>query len=575
MQENNVDNNNLQEDDILKSETNNSNSQDSFNKDLQKKFEEYKKGEPRIPHRPISSYTSKRNFNQVNKDLEEQVKPIPNKPQSAQAKSNNNSKNSNPKDHQSKNNTNIVNNANDNDNNNSNNNDLTAEQILQDLNNFLINHRIKKSDFLDNCGVFLTFEDFVDVFKQIHYTVNKKYLKILFDYNNPEGAKDDFIHMKKFVELLTFYKIDGIVSDSEFSKVDSNTISNQSNSKFSQPNILSKTLSEMADAKSNKSIYEIKYINEQYSQFNKDIIEILKNSKKNSYSNNNNNNYSKRSNRGKNIANSRISIESRSKKTDEEKQMREIPPSNNYIPPNFIIKQNKNIGNIVNQEDNNIEDNIDIDNIEERIQEQNRKRLDYSQILKNKEKENEKDAINMRLQFEKRDKNFLKDCVYKCEECNRICSLLGINRNYSIAFDEEMKCRIQEEGREDEFISLKELIVDWRRLYKKFHQKENLERYKEIEDANKNKNVELILNERKKEKEEKHRQIKEVLIEAVRLKTKLKNQLDDLKSNIKIDEKVVLEHLKRAGMSIPESEENNKNKIKGNKVNNKKNGKGK
>ena len=573
MQENKNDsnnNNNIQEDEILKSETNNSNSQDSFNKDLQKKFEEYKKGEPRIPHRPISSYTSKRNFNQVNKDID-QINQIPNKPQSAQAKSNNNSKNSNHKEHPSKNNTNIANNINENEGNNPH---LTAEQILQDLNNFLISHKIKKSDFLDNCGVFLTFEDFVDVFKQIHYTVNKKYLKILFNYNNDEGAKDDYIHMKKFVELLTFYKIDGIVSDSEFSKVDSNTVSNQSNSKFSQQNILSKTLSEMAEAKSNKSIYEIKYINEQYSQFNKDIIEILKNSKKRD-SINNNNNYlnSKRSIRGKNITNSRITIESRSKKSDEEKQMKEIP-STNFLKNNIILGKNKNIDNI-NQEPeiNNIEDNPEV-NIEEKILEQNRKRLDYSQILKNKEKEEQKDAVNMRLQFEKRDKNFLKDCAYKCEECNRICNILGLNRVYSITFDEEMKCLIQEEGKEDEFITLKELIIDWRRLYKQYHQRENLERYKEVEDASKTKNVELILNERKKEKEEKHRQIKEVLIEAVRLKTKLKNQLDDLKSNIKIDEKVVLEHLKRAGMDIPDIEEN-KNKIKSNKIKNNKNIKGK
>jgi hypothetical protein len=98
MKENNNDqNNNIQEDDILKSESNNSNSQDSFNKDLQKKLEEYKKSEPRIPHRPISSYTSKRNFNQVNKEIDT-IKKVPNKPQSAHTKSNNNSKNSNKKE---------------------------------------------------------------------------------------------------------------------------------------------------------------------------------------------------------------------------------------------------------------------------------------------------------------------------------------------------------------------------------------------------------------------------------------------------------------------------------------------
>ena len=557
MKENNNElNNNIQEEEILKSESNNSNSQDSFNKDLQKKLEEYKKSEPRIPHRPISSYTSKRNFNQVNKDIDA-IKKVRNKPQSAQTKSNNNSKNSNKKDQQSKSNT--VNNVNENINNNnddSNENDLTVEQVLQDLNNFLIAHKIKKSDFLDNCGVFLNFEDFVDVFKQIHYTVNKKYLKMLFNYKNPDGAKDDYIHMKNFVNYLTFYKIEGIVSDSEFSKVDSNTASNQSNSKFSQQNILSKTLSEVADMKSNKSIYEIKYINEQYNQFNKDIIEILKNSKKKPYETKYNNALSsKRSNQKKNFGNSRISIESRTKKNDEEKLIKEKNPID-------ILQKNRNTYNI-NPEENNQEMYNNMYMVdEEKNMEQPRKRLDYSQILKNKEKEEEKDAINLRLQFEKRDKNFLKDCVYKCEECNRICNLMGINRTFSVAFDEEMKCRIQEDGKEDLFISLKELIIEWRRLYKKYHQNENLEMYKEIEDVNKNKNVELILNERKKEKEEKHRQIKEVLIEAVRLKTKLKSQLDDLKSNIKIDEKVVLEHLMRAGMEIPNIHSNRDNEIK-------------
>ena len=565
MKENNNElNNNIQEEEILKSESNNSNSQDSFNKDLQKKLEEYKKSEPRIPHRPISSYTSKRNFNQVNKDIDT-IKKVRNKPQSAQTKSNNNSKNSNKKDQQSKSNT--VNNVNeniDNNNNESNENDLTVEQVLQDLNNFLIAHKIKKSDFLDNCGVFLNFEDFVDVFKQIHYTVNKKYLKMLFNYKNPDGAKDDYIHMKNFVNYLTFYKIEGIVSDSEFSKVDSNTASNQSNSKFSQQNILSKTLSEVADMKSNKSIYEIKYINEQYNQFNKDIIEILKNSKKKPYETKYNNALSsKRSNQKKNFGNSRISIESRTKKNDEEKLIKEKNPID-------ILQKNRNTYNI-NPEENNQEMYNNMYMVdEEKNMEQPRKRLDYSQILKNKEKEEEKDAINLRLQFEKRDKNFLKDCVYKCEECNRICNLMGINRTFSVAFDEEMKCRIQEDGKEDLFISLKELIIEWRRLYKKYHQNENLEMYKEIEDVNKNKNVELILNERKKEKEEKHRQIKEVLIEAVRLKTKLKSQLDDLKSNIKIDEKVVLEHLMRAGMEIPNIHSNRDNEIKRKKNNIKK-----
>ena len=520
----------------------NSNSQDSFNKDLQKIYEEHKKSETKVPHRPISSYTANRNFNQQNKEIDH-AKNKKNKPQSAQAtKSNNNSKNTNSKE-QSKNNNN----------NNDNNNDINLELVLKDLNNFLISHKIKKSDFIDNPNVFLTFEDFIDVFKQIHYTLSKQYLRLLFNYNNPEGANENYVLMSNFIKNLTFYKIEGIGNDSEFSKIEnSNLIYNsQSNSKHSnQNNIDNKTLTEGLDKKSNKSFYELKYINEQYNQFNKDIIDILKNSKNNYQNNyfftptyNYNFNLNKKK-RLKNLSASKISIESKPKMTnynlyyneENKSKEREKEIINNILDPN----KNENSKN-----------------------DETRKKYDISQILKNMEKEAEKETNYIRYQFDKRDKQFLKDCVYKCEECNKICSILGINRTYSVAFDEEMKCRIQEEGKDDTFISLKELVIEWRRLYKQYHQNEVLEKYKEKDDINKNKNVELILNERKKEKEEKHREIKEVLIEAVRLKTKLKSQLDDLKSNIKIDEKVVLEHLSRAGMDIPGY--NFENNIKDNK----------
>ena len=110
--------------DILKGDTVNSKSQDSFNKDLVKRYKEHKKSETKVPHWAISSYTANRNFNKANK--EEPVKQVKNKPQSAQTtKRYNNSKNSNSKD-QNKNNENEENN-----------NDIGIEEILKDLNNFL------------------------------------------------------------------------------------------------------------------------------------------------------------------------------------------------------------------------------------------------------------------------------------------------------------------------------------------------------------------------------------------------------------------------------------------------------
>ena len=132
---------------------------------------------------------------------------IKNKPQSAQASksSNNNSKNSNNKDQQSKSNSNSNNNKNNN--NNNNNDEIGINELLIDLNRFFYLHKIKKTDFIDNPNVFLNFDDFCDVFKQIHYTLPKKYLKMLFDYNNPEGAQENYILMSNFIKILEFFSI--------------------------------------------------------------------------------------------------------------------------------------------------------------------------------------------------------------------------------------------------------------------------------------------------------------------------------------------------------------------------------
>ena len=146
---------------------------------------------------------------------------------------------------------------------------------------------------------------------------------MLFDYNNPEGAQENYILMSNFIKMLEFYKIEGIGSESELSKFENMGYS-QSNSRHSQMG--DKTSSDMLERKSNKSIYELKYINEQYNQFNKDIMDILRGSKKNA-PNYNNYNYKFNTNismnkkvvRGKNLSASKISIESRPKNVSKSK----------------------------------------------------------------------------------------------------------------------------------------------------------------------------------------------------------------------------------------------------------------
>ena len=178
-------------------------------------------------------------------------------------------------------------------------------------------------------------------------------------------------------------------------------------------------------------------------------------------------------------------------------------------------------------------------------------------------KEEKKESEKINKQFIKREEEFTKDCILKSFECNKICKELNIDRKYTIEYiDDELKCIVEEKKRK-KYITLKEFIVDYRRLNKKYLNKDVEERYMGKEEEKK-KDVEAILKERENEKNEKLKDIKEVLIEAVRLKTKLKNQLNNLKSNIKLDEKIVIEHLVKAGINFPEynqeyNEEMNKN----------------
>ena len=99
-------------------------------------------------------------------------------------------------------------------------------------------------------------------------------------------------------------------------------------------------------------------------------------------------------------------------------------------------------------------------------------------------------------------------------------------------------------------MDIKNFDIEYRRLNKMYQQRDIKERYAPQEIPPK-KDMEIIVKERQNEKNEKKKDIKEVLIEAVRLKTKLKNQLDNLKSKVKIDGKVVIEQLLKAGIELP------------------------
>ena len=140
---------------------------------------------------------------------------------------------------------------------------------------------------------------------------------MLFNYKNEEGAKENYILMSNFIKYLKFYKIEGLGNDSDISKIDNSILTySHSNSKTGFPENKLTPLREQ-----NKSNYEMKYINEQYNKFNKDIIDILNNAKKSNINNIFNVN---KKNKSKNFGASRMSIESKQKiKNNEEKKSKE------------------------------------------------------------------------------------------------------------------------------------------------------------------------------------------------------------------------------------------------------------
>jgi len=96
-------------------------------------------------------------------------------------------------------------------------------------------------------------------------------------------------------------------------------------------------------------------------------------------------------------------------------------------------------------------------------------------------------------------------------------------------------------------INLKGVIIEWRmvnKLYQKHLEMESkyIETLSSKNIVNTNENVLITKNDKLPVKKE----IEKMLISSIRLKTKLKQQVDSLKRNIIIDENLVLEELKKS-----------------------------
>ena len=502
-----------------------SNSQDSFAKGISKAYEEHKKTESKINHRPISSYQVNNNNVVNNLNKEDSIKSKQ-KPQSAHPiTSSNNSVNNKSESISS---------------NNEKESDKNFDEIITDLRNFIKQKNIKKNDFIDNENIFLTYEDFKSLLQSIHYIIPKKYLKVLFNYKN-EGTKDNYIYLSKFLKYLYDDINESEISNSNISI--SNT-SIKSNNNHSLNKIKNRPYSSKQINKNNtinnigKNVYEMTYLNEQFSKFNKDIKDIIKldGNKIYNYSNNNsskiskeNNNFRKRPITGipKSSNSSKININSK---------------------PIILSKKNslKSINSKLKEEEDYIKQELN------KEEEQKKEKYNLKNIIEKRKLEAKKENEKIKRQFEKRRNDYKNEIFEKCVEMNKICETLKIEKRYKIiSKHDELYCVFKKNKNDKKIgeMDIKNFEIEYRRLNKLYQQKDIKETYATNEQPPK-KDMETLLKERQNEKNEKKKDIKEVLIEAVKLKTKLKNQLDNLKSKVKIEEKVVIEQLLKAGIEI-------------------------
>ncbi len=478
-------------------------SQDSFAKGILKANEEHKKTEQLINQRPISSYHNNNNQNK-NLNKEDLINPSRQKPQSAHHISSNNSNSNKSKSISSK---------------NEKESDKTFEEIITDLKNFIEKNNIKKTDFIENKNLFLSFDDFKSHLHSIHYMIPREYVRVLFNYNN-EGAKDNYISMAKFIKYL--YDESEELSEVSYSSI---SMSNKNNRSFS-----SQKINNNNNINNKKGKYEMAFLNEQFSIFNKDIIDIIQNTGNKIYCSTNSTLKNRpASGKSKMSSNSsKINIESR--------------PITAFKKTNTTNK---------NEEEKISSDDFALKYLSEEKEKKNQKFIPKD-IKKRRELEKKREEEKMRKQIEKRKNEFKNECYEKCVEMNKICETLKLNKRYKIiSKNDELYCVFKTIGRNKiGEMDIKNFDIEYRRLNKMYQQRDIKERYAPQEIPPK-KDMEIIVKERQNEKNEKKKDIKEVLIEAVRLKTKLKNQLDNLKSKVKIDGKVVIEQLLKAGIELP------------------------
>jgi hypothetical protein len=293
------------------------------------------------------------------------------------------------------------------------------EDIKNRLNKFLNLYSISKSQFCDNTNLFFNFEDFLDLFKKIRFDFNRKDIKILFNHLNP-NKEEGYILIKHFYNNLNL-EFKELTFENTTEGCDLDRLNQQFKNLHSE--ILDVIKKDLVD----QNIKRLGLKTAKYRPTGKlqqlQSIEINKSStKKQLHLKNNRNDLRSaglksaisRQSGDKNNINS-TGIGNITKSTESEYNTTSLRSFNRPMSSKIILGSIKNSSY---------------------LEQTSRPKLDVKNLLKAKIKKEKEEDIQMRQTFEKRTKDFIRDCMKKMEEANKMCVEMNVPKSFNSVTDD-------------------------------------------------------------------------------------------------------------------------------------------
>lgn len=264
-------------------------------------------------------------------------------------------------------------------------NDINVGNVTEKFNKFISKNKIARNEFCDNSNIYLDQAEFKELFKKVRFEISTNELNFLFTHNNP-NLEEGYILMNNFLTHNEFNW-----KELQIGRVDTN--------------------------------YDIKKINQDFKQLNDEVLDIVKNDLIQTYnaqSNNANKTHNKRifSSTTQNTKKKEIRIDSGTS-TNKMVPMSTMSNSkfNNTRPFSSIIKINQSSMYNLDMTAQSKPDPI-------------------KKLLNEKLKKQREEDENMQKTINKKNIDFLNDCLKKIVEANKMSQDLYKNKVYTSIKDD-------------------------------------------------------------------------------------------------------------------------------------------